>query len=196
MDIDMLSHSPTLCNKFLQELNLNGMCLYNNTDQAYLFKHSNKIVNCSYILVFLKQSTCYTITPDTHQWYRINTDEITNTHKIALFNDLKVHTVPLPPAEPLEGNAFETSVRLTFSEAQKEHVSNTHTQPIYSSATSTNNNINSSLQNNNVHPHDQFTVILQKFSKIAQELRNFTKCLVTWPISHSHALQLKKILAN
>ena len=52
MDIDALSHSPTLCNKILQELNLNGLCLSKNTHQAYFFKHSNKMVNCSCILVF------------------------------------------------------------------------------------------------------------------------------------------------
>ena len=65
MDINALPHSPTLCNKILHELNLNGSCLYSNTHQAYLFENSNKIVNCSYILVFLKQYTYYTITQDT-----------------------------------------------------------------------------------------------------------------------------------
>ena len=38
MDIDTLSHSPTLCNKILQELNLNWLFLYNNTHQAYLYE--------------------------------------------------------------------------------------------------------------------------------------------------------------
>ena len=52
MDIDALSHSPTLCNKILQELNLNGLCQYNNAQQAYMFKNANHIVNCSYILIF------------------------------------------------------------------------------------------------------------------------------------------------
>ena len=103
----MLSQSSTLCNKILQELNLNGLCPYNNTHQAYIFQNSNKIVNCSYILVFLKQSKCYTITPDSHQSYRINTNEITDNHKIALCNDPTVHMVPLPPAEPPEVNTFE-----------------------------------------------------------------------------------------
>ena len=56
---------------------------------------------------------------------------------------------------------------------KKEHVSNTHIQPIYSSSTSTNNSINSSTQNNNVYLHDQSTVILQQFNMITQELRNF-----------------------
>ena len=35
----------------------------------------------SHIIVFLKQSTCYAITPDTHQWFRINGNEITHNHK-------------------------------------------------------------------------------------------------------------------
>ena len=39
MDIDSLSHLPTLCNKILQELNLNSLCQYNNTLQVYLFKN-------------------------------------------------------------------------------------------------------------------------------------------------------------
>ena len=50
MDIDALSHSPTLHNKILKELSLNGLCLYNSTHQAYLFETSYKIVNCSVAL--------------------------------------------------------------------------------------------------------------------------------------------------
>ena len=111
-------------------------------------------------MYFLKQSTCYTITQDTHHWYRINVNEITNTHKIALSNDLTVHMVPLPPGKTLEVNAFETIARLTFTQTQNEHVNKTHTQPSYSSSYSTNKNINSSPQNNNVHSHNQSTVIL------------------------------------
>ena len=61
---------------------------------------------------------------------------MSNAHKIALCNDPTIHMVPLPPAEPLEVNVFETIARLSFSETQKEHVSNTHTQPIYSGSTS------------------------------------------------------------
>ena len=48
-------------------------------------------------------------------------------HKIALCNDPTVYMVQLPPAEPLEVNTFETIKKLTFSEIQKEHVSNAHT---------------------------------------------------------------------
>ena len=52
-----------------------------------------------------------------------------------------------------------------------------HTQHMYSNSTSANKNIISSPQNNNVHPHNQSTVILQQFSMITQELRNFTEKL-------------------
>ena len=163
MDIDALLHSPTLHNKNLQELNLNGLCNYDNTHKIYLFKKSKKIVNCSYILVFLKQSICYAIIPEPHQWYRINTNEINHNHKITLSNDLTVHMVLLPSTEPSEINAFETIARLTFSHTQRDHPNNNCTQPIYSNPTLRNNNTNSSLQDNKVHPHDQSTVILQQF---------------------------------
>ena len=116
MDIDALSHSTTLCNKILQALNLNGLCRYDNLCKAYLFKYSNKTVNCSYIPVFLKQSACYAITPDTHQWYRLNTTEITDNHNITLCNDPTINMVPLPTSEPSESNAFETIARLTLSQ--------------------------------------------------------------------------------
>ena len=84
MDIDASSHSLTLCNKIVEELKLNGLVKYSNTHQAYIFENSNKIVNSPTSLYFLKQSACYSITPDTHQWYTINTNEITDNHKIAL----------------------------------------------------------------------------------------------------------------
>ena len=45
MNIDTLSHSPTLQNKLLQELNLHGLCKYNSMQQASLYENSNKIVN-------------------------------------------------------------------------------------------------------------------------------------------------------
>ena len=84
MNIDVLSHSPTLQNKILQELNLRSLCKYKNTHQACLYENSNKIVNCSYSLMFLKQSTCYAITLDTNQWYRINA-KIVNINVIINF---------------------------------------------------------------------------------------------------------------
>ena len=59
MDIDALSHSPTLHDKILQELKLNRLWNYDNTHKAYLFENSNQIVNCSYILVFKKINMLY-----------------------------------------------------------------------------------------------------------------------------------------
>ena len=173
MNIDELPHSSTLQNKMLWELYLHGLCKYSSTQQEYLYENSNKIVNCSYILVFLK-STCYTFTPDTHQWYRINANEITDNHKIALCNDPTVHMVPLPSAEPLEVNAVETMERLTHSHTSKNHPNDNFPQSIYSHVSSTNNSTNNSPQHNAIHPYDQSTVILQQFSMIIHELKNFT----------------------
>ena len=65
-------------------------------------------------------------------------------------------------------------MHLQQSQTQDEQVSTTHTQPMYSDITLVNQNTNNLLQNQNVHPHNQSTVILQQFSMIRQELRNFT----------------------
>ena len=134
---------PTQHNKILQELNLNGLCQYSNSHQAYIFKNSNGIVNCSYILVFLMQSTCYVIAPNTYQWYRFNTNEILESHKLGLCNDQLTNMVPIPPAETPEINAFTTITRLTFLQTQNEQVSNTCTQPMYIALTLANLNTNS-----------------------------------------------------
>ena len=129
MDIDVMSHSTTLCNQILQALNVNSLCKYDNLHKAYLFENSNKPVNCSYILVFLKQSVCYAITPDTHQWYRMNTNEITDNHNIALCNDPVIKQVPLPTAGPSEPNPFETIVRLTLAQIKGTYLSITQHNP-------------------------------------------------------------------
>ena len=94
-------------------------------------------------MCFVKQSTCYAITPDTHQWYRINANEpdthqwyrinaneITDNHKIALCKDPTVHKVSLPSAKPLEVNTVETIARLTHSQIPKDHPDSTYTQSI------------------------------------------------------------------
>ena len=73
-----------------------------------------------FLTLIVKQSTCYPITPDTHQWYRINANEITDNHKIALCNTPTVHMVPLPLAEPSEINSVETIARLTHSQTSKD----------------------------------------------------------------------------
>ena len=84
MDIDALSHSPELCNEILQELNHSGLCQYNKLHKAYIFEKSNCIVNCSHMLIFLRQLTCYVITPHIHQWYKINVNEILENCILAL----------------------------------------------------------------------------------------------------------------
>ena len=168
-----LSHSTTLCNKSLQSLNLNGLCKYDNSHQAYLFEHSNKPVKFSNILVFLKQSTCYTVTPDTHQWYRINTNETTDNHNIAICNDTRINMVLLPPAEPPEFNAFETIARLSLLQNERDLPNGVQTQttPVPQLAS---NNIGNTPATNITQPHNQSTVILQQFSMITEELKSFT----------------------
>ena len=66
MDTDALSHPPTLCNKILQELTLNGLCQHSNSHKAYIFEKSNHTVNCSYMLIFLRQSMCCHYVTHTH----------------------------------------------------------------------------------------------------------------------------------
>ena len=58
--------------------------------------------------------------PGTHQWYRINTHEITDSHNIAIINDTTVNMVWLPPAEPNKANTIETFARLTTPNSQME----------------------------------------------------------------------------
>ena len=76
--------------------------------------------------------------------------------------------VPVPLAEPREFNAFTTITRLTFLQILNEQVNSSHKQSMYSVQ-----NTNSPLESQNVHPHNQSTVILQIFSMITQELQNF-----------------------
>ena len=87
-----------------------------------------------------------------------------------LCDDQSTHMVPVPPAELPEINAFTTITRLTFLQTQDEQVSNTYKQPMYSDIPLVNQSTNSFLQNQNVHSHNQSTVILQQFSMITQEL--------------------------
>ena len=91
-----------------------------------------------------------------HQWYRINANEITDSHKMPLCNELTVHMLPLPSAEPFEINAVETIARLTLSPTHKDHPYDICTQSIYSNSTLTNNNTNNSPLNNNVHTVQQY----------------------------------------
>ena len=113
MDIDRLSHSNTLHIQIMESLNQKDLCKYDSLSKTSIFEQSNIPVNCSHIFIFLKPLACYTIHPDTHQWYRINTHEFMESHNITICNDKTVHRMLLPPAEPAETNAFETFVRLT-----------------------------------------------------------------------------------
>ena len=114
MDIDALSHSPELHNKILQELYIKGLCQYINLCKAYILEKSNCKVNCSYVLIFLRQSTCYVITPHTHQWFKINANEILKNHKLAICDDQLAHIIPLPPAELPEINTFTTIIKINI----------------------------------------------------------------------------------
>ena len=105
--------------------------------------------------------------------------------------------VPLPSAEPPEINAVKTFERLTHSHTSKDHPNDNHPQNIYSNSTSTNSSTNNSPQNNAILLHDQFTIILQQFSMMMQELKNlWIKCPVASPKLHKHVQQPMKTLAN
>ena len=72
------------------------------------------------MLTFLKQFACYTITPDTHKWHRINTNESTDNDNIAICNDTTINMVPLSTAEPSKSSAFETFGILTLLQNQRD----------------------------------------------------------------------------
>ena len=166
MDIGKLSHSTTIHNIILQLLYPNGLCKYDFSHQAYLFEHSNKPVNCSHILVFLKQSACYTVTPYTHQWYRINTNKITDSHNIAICNDTTINMVPLTQGEPSEFDAFETIARLAFSQNQGNLSNDTQTQNASNTPIIASINIGNTPKTNLTQQHNQSTIILQQFNML------------------------------
>ena len=161
MGIDALSHLPELCNKILQKLNLSGLCQYSKLCKAYIFEKSNHVVNCCHVLTSLRQSTCYVTTPSTPQWYKINANEILEKHKSALGDDQSAHMVPLPPAEPPEINAFAKITRLAPLKAQDGPISDNCKQCMYSNIPLVNQNMECSHQCQDVHHHNQSTVILQ-----------------------------------
>ena len=139
------------------------------------FNIQNIPVNCFYILVVLKQSTCYTVTQDIHQWYGINTNKIIANHTIATCNDSTINIVLLPPDDPSEFNAFETIVRLSLSQNQRDLPSDTQTQTTSNTPTITNNNIGNTSTINMKQPQDQSTIILQQFGIITEELKKIHK---------------------
>ena len=131
MDIDKLLHCNALHNKILQSLNFNGLCKYDSLHKAYIFEQPDNLVNCSHILIFLKKTlTCNTITPDTHQWYRISTHEITDSHNITICNDRTVKMEQLPSAESNEANAIETFPRLSTTNSETKVHQQTKRQTI------------------------------------------------------------------
>ena len=172
MDIDTISHSNALHNKILKSLILNGLCQYDNLCKAYSFEHLDILVNCSSNSVFLKTLACYTTTSDTHQWYRINTLEITYSHNIVICNDQTVNMVQLPPAESHEANAIETFAKLTTTNNQMNVDQLNNRQP---STNSHNSNECNASSNNILSPDNQSIIILHQFSIMAEELKNFTK---------------------
>ena len=173
MDIDALSYSPELHNKSLQELHCNGLCQYNKSCKAYLFEKSNHVVKCSHMLIFLRQSTCYIITHHTHQWYKINVNEIFHYHTLVLCDDQSAHIVPLPTTKPPAVNTFTTIAKLTLLQAQDGQISDNCKQTMYSYIQLVNQTTKCSHQNQDVHSHNQSTVILSQFSITTQELKNF-----------------------
>ena len=124
-----------------------------------MFEQSAIPVNCSHILIFLKHLACYTINPDTHQWYRINGCEIKESHNVAICNDKTVNMVELQPAEPPEANTIETFARLTTIN------NNTNLDQI-------SNNTNGNPPQNNMSLLDnQSCIIIDKFSLLTEELK-------------------------
>ena len=178
MDRDTLSHSTTLCNKIIQSLNYvfhSKVCASMTIYIRHIFEYSNKPVNCSSILIFLKLCVCYTKTPNTHQWYRINTNEITDNHNTTICNDTTINMVSLPSAKPSESNAFETIMRLSLSQNQRDLPNYIQTQAISNTSILTNNNICNTPQNTMIQSHDQSTTFLQQFSMTSEELKKFDK---------------------
>ena len=82
--------------------------------------------------------------------------------------------VPLPPAEPSEFNALQTIARPSLSQNKRDLPNNIQTQAISSASIPTDINLCNTHQNNMTQSHNQSTVILQQFSMIMEELKNFT----------------------
>ena len=78
----------------------------------------------------------------------INTNEITDNNNKAIYNDPAINMVPLPPAELSESNAFETIVKLSLSQNQRDLLNDIQTQAISNTSILTNNNICNTPQSN------------------------------------------------
>ena len=160
----------------------------------WTFKQTSQLL--SHTSIF-KQSTCYTVTPDTHQLYRINNNQITDKHNIAIYNDTTVNMVPLQPTESLEFNAFEAIVRLLHSQNQRHLPNDIQTQTAPNTSVITNSNIGNTPKTNITQPHDQSIIILKQFNMITKELKiSQIKCLVILQRLHRLIMQHKKTQAN
>ena len=81
------------------------------------------------------------VTPDTHQWYRTNTNKITDNYNTAVSTDTTINMVPLPPAEPSEFSVFETVARLSLSQNQRGLLNDIQTQAVSNTSILTENNM-------------------------------------------------------
>ena len=115
----------------------------------------------------------YIIAPNTIQWCKNQCNEILENHKLVICGDQLTHMVPIPLAELQEIKTITLIARLTFLLVQDKQISNTLLQLMYSDITLDNQNTNNSHHIQNTHSNGQSTVILQQFSMMRQELRNF-----------------------
>ena len=82
--------------------------------------------------------------------------------------------VLLTPSEPSEFNAFETIVRLSLSQNERNLPNDSHTQTASNAPIIANNNVDNTSTTKTTQPHDPYTIILQQFSMIIEELKKFT----------------------
>ena len=116
------------------------------------------------MLIFVRQSSCYVITPHTHHWYKINANEILKNHKLALCEHQSPHMVLLPPAELPEINASMIITTLTLLQAQNGQISDNCKHPMYSNIQLVNQNTNDSHQTQDTHP---MTNLLPSYNNLA-----------------------------
>ena len=109
--------------------------------------------------MFLNIVTCFLFTPHTHQWYRINTKEILQNHKLAFCTDKVAHMVPLPSAEPPVINVYMTILRVTLQQNQDSQDNAHGKQPQCTSTPLVYQPTGRSHQSQNVHPHNQSILI-------------------------------------
>ena len=88
--------------------------------------------------------------------------KLRKSHNVTIGNDKTVNMVQLPSAEPPEATVIETFARLSTIN------SNTKVDQI-------SNNTNDNLSPNNMPlPNNQSSIIVDQFSQLTEELKNFT----------------------